>query len=635
MTKGMSKPASLFVGLVTILGSVILGAGVLHWQSDQPARFLTYLAVALVVSGVKVPLPGITGTMSVNFLFILIGILDLSLPETLAIGCSAAAAQSVFRTKSPPTLVKTAFNVSGMAVAVFASYSVYHSAFLEAARVSPILVLGVSACVLFVSNTVPVAFVISLSEGRSVGRVWKDSYFWSFPYYLVGAAMAGLLSATNRHVGWQTSLLVLPVIYLTNRSYRIYLDRLEAEKSHAKEMAARTLELQREVNERVRTEETLRESEERYRTLFESSPHPMWVSDHESLAFLAVNDAAIRHYGYTRDEFLAMTLWDISHAGEMPHPAGGAMGIPRGPRDAGAWVHRKKSGALCDVEIRSHRIVFGGREARLVLADDVTERRRAEELRIEKDAAEAANRAKSEFLANMSHELRTPLNAVIGYSELLREDAEEEGPERIIPDLVRIESAGKHLLGLINDILDVSKIEAGKVVLCLEDFDVAAMIGEVVSTTTPLARANRNALDVVCPDDAGTMHADLTKTRQILLNLVSNAAKFTEDGRVRLEVTRHAIEGQPWIEFVVTDTGIGMSPEQIERIGQPFTQADASTTRRYGGTGLGLVISRQFCRMMGGEITIESRLGKGAKFTVWLPAVVRESAGAVSAPAVG
>src|SRR5262245_32392812 len=462
MSEGMSPLARLFVGLVSVLASAILVGGIVHWRSDHPTRFLTYLAILLMVSGLKVPLPGITGTMSVNFLFILIVVLDLSLPETLAIGCSAAAVQSVWRTKSRPAVVRTVFNVSSMAAAIAASYSVYHSAFLQGAGVSPILVLGLAACALFVSNTIPVAIVIALSEGRSAPTLWRESYFWSFPYYLVGAAVAGLLSAANRNVGWQTSLLVLPIIYFTNRSYRIYLDRLEAEQNHAKEMAARTLELQREVNERVRTEQTLRESEERYRTLFESSPHPMWVSDHETLAFLAVNDAAIRHYGYSREEFLGMTLWDISHAGEMPHPAGGSIGIPRGPRDAGVWVHRKKGGALCDVEIRSHRFAFGGREARLVLAGDVTESRRAEELRIEKDAAEAANRAKSEFLANMSHELRTPLNAVIGYSELLREDAEEEGPKRIIPDLERIETAGKHLLRLINDILDVSRIEAGQ-----------------------------------------------------------------------------------------------------------------------------------------------------------------------------
>jgi PAS domain S-box-containing protein len=620
MSKGMSGPARLFVGLVTVLGGAILAVGLLHWRSDHPARFLTYLAIALLVSGLKVPLPGIKGTMSVNFLLILLGVLDLSLPETLAIGCAAAAVQSVWKTKSPPTVVRTTFNVTGMAVAILASYSLYHASFFEASGVSPVLVLGLVACVLFVSNTVPVAIVIALSEGRSAWALWRESYFWSFPYYVVGAAVAGLLSASNHLVGWQTSILVLPIVYFTNRSYRIYLDRLEAEKSHAQE-------LQREVHERVKTEQTLRESEERYRTLFESSPHPMWVSDHETLAFLAVNDAAIRHYGYTRDEFLTMTLWDVSHAGEMPHPAGGSMGIPRGPRDAGCWIHRKKDGTLCDVEIRSHRIVFGGREARLVLADDVTERRRAEELRIEKDAAEASNRAKSEFLAHMSHELRTPLNAVIGYSELLREDAEDEGPDRIIPDLLRIESAGKHLLGLINDLLDVSKIEAGKAVLCLEDFDVDAMIAEVAGTASPLARANRNVLEVVCPPDAGTMHADLMKTRQILLNLAGNAAKFTHGGEVRLEVSRHAIEGRDWIRFVVADTGIGMSAEQIEKIGQPFTQADASTTRKYGGTGLGLVISRQFCRMMGGEIAIESRLGEGATFTVWLPATVVDPAG--------
>ena len=234
--------------------------------------------------------------------------------------------------------------------------------------------------------------------------------------------------------------------------------------------------------------------------------------------------------------------------------------------------------------------------------------------------AEAASKAKSLFLANMSHELRTPLNAIIGYSEMLREDAEEMGDARVIADLDKITGAGKHLLGLINDVLDLSKIEAGRMDLYLETFDVAAMVQDVAATTRALVEKQGNALDVRCPPTIGPMHADVTKVRQVLLNLVSNAAKFTERGTVTLEAAREEDDAGEWMIFRVRDTGIGMTPEQQRILFQVFTQADAATTRRHGGTGLGLALSRRFCRLMDGDIVLESEAGRGSTFTVRLPA---------------
>jgi signal transduction histidine kinase/DNA-binding response OmpR family regulator len=245
---------------------------------------------------------------------------------------------------------------------------------------------------------------------------------------------------------------------------------------------------------------------------------------------------------------------------------------------------------------------------------DLRERQR--ELEELTDEAQSANRAKSQFLANMSHELRTPMNAIIGYSEMLTDDAEDSGLDQFVPDLKKIRTAGKQLLALINDILDLSKIEAGKVELYYEQFDLRDMINDVANISEPLAAKNSNKLIINIPD--GGMYSDLTRVRQILFNLLSNACKFTESGTVELTVTSDAaMEG--FTTFQVKDSGIGMTPEQISKVFEAFAQADSSTTRRYGGTGLGLAITKKFCEMMGGTISVESEPGKGTRFTVRLP----------------
>lgn len=263
------------------------------------------------------------------------------------------------------------------------------------------------------------------------------------------------------------------------------------------------------------------------------------------------------------------------------------------------------------------------KSANKLLRFEIAERKRAEvALQEALHKAEAASRAKSTFLANMSHELRTPLNAIIGYSEMLEELASDEGLEDLLPDIQKIRSAGKHLLTLINDILDLSKIEAGKMELYLESFDLADLVGDVIATLHPLAHKNSNKLEVSCCSELGVVFTDLTKVRQILFNLLSNALKFTENGTVRLSATREMGSNSDWVYLCVADTGIGMSVEQQQCLFEVFNQGDASTTRKYGGTGLGLAISRRFCQMMGGDITVESELGVGSTFTVHLKAKI-------------
>ncbi len=236
---------------------------------------------------------------------------------------------------------------------------------------------------------------------------------------------------------------------------------------------------------------------------------------------------------------------------------------------------------------------------------------------------EVASQHKSQFLANMSHELRTPLNAIIGVTEMLLEDARDFKRAEEVEPLDRVLRAARHLLALINDILDLSKIEAGRMELHLESFPLAPLIEDVVKTIESLASKNGNRIAVECPPEIGKIHADQIRFRQALLNLVSNANKFTEQGTVTIETRQQRIDDREWITVEVTDTGIGMNAEQMGRLFQEFSQADSSTTRKYGGTGLGLAISRHFCRMMGGDITVDSEPGKGSTFTIRLPRIVQ------------
>jgi len=275
-------------------------------------------------------------------------------------------------------------------------------------------------------------------------------------------------------------------------------------------------------------------------------------------------------------------------------------------------IQRRSDGRW--IQVNERKTANGGVVA---IYADITELKHHEaELAEARDAADAANQTKSTFLANMSHELRTPLNAIIGYSEILQEDAADKGDKAAIDDLQQIEGAGRHLLGLINNILDLSKIEAGKMDVFIEPIDIQAMVTEVLSIVRPLADKSENVVEVVCPADIGSFRSDQTKVKQCLLNLMSNANKFTDKGTLTLAV---AHEGGSQVCFRVSDTGVGMTQEQLGRLFEAFSQADASTTKRFGGTGLGLAITKRFCTMLGGDVTVESTPGKGTTFIIRLP----------------
>jgi PAS domain S-box-containing protein len=383
-----------------------------------------------------------------------------------------------------------------------------------------------------------------------------------------------------------------------------------------------------DITERQRQQEALHQSEQKYRTIIESIKEAYYEVD---LAgnFIFANNALCEIMGYTHEELIGTNNRDYmdqetaqtvyQHTNQVYRTGRSARNIE--------WVFITKSGErrYAEMSISLMTDSKGQPTGFRGLARDITERKMAEsELQAAKEAAESANRAKSAFLANMSHELRTPLNAIIGYSEMLIEDADEMGYSSIVPDVKKIQAAGSHLLDLINNILDLSKIEAGKMDLFYEAFDIPDMVEGVLATVKPLIAKNNNTLEVEYAPDANRMVADLVKVRQTLLNLLSNAAKFTENGTVQLKIMRGRFDNTDWITFRVTDTGIGMSPEQIEHLFREFTQADNSTTRKYGGTGLGLAISRRFCQMMNGDILVESEVGKGTTFIVHLPADVPE-----------
>ncbi len=405
----------------------------------------------------------------------------------------------------------------------------------------------------------------------------------------------------------------------------------------------------RDITERRRAEHRLRDSELRLRTILDNMMDGVISVDAEG-RIETFNPMAEQLTGYRAEEIIGTDVGQLA-PGLRNEKQGGfvrcylSSGRPDLLGQRSELTIRRKDGSTFPAEVSLSEMRLGGKQSFIATLRDVTEKKRIEaelqrhhehleervrertaELVVARAQAEQANRAKSAFLANMSHELRTPLNAIIGYSELLEDEARERGLEEMGNDLARIHQAGDHLLKLINSVLDLSKIEAGKQVMNLERFCVAGLVQECLSTVRPLLEQNHTELEYHCAGDIGEMRADSLRVRQSLLNLLSNAAKFTRDGRVTLEVFRQwhgpAGEEKPFLVFAVSDTGIGISEEQIGQLFQSFSQADNTISAQFGGTGLGLAISRSLCRLMGGDITVSSRLGEGSRFEMRLPEVV-------------
>jgi PAS domain S-box-containing protein len=361
--------------------------------------------------------------------------------------------------------------------------------------------------------------------------------------------------------------------------------------------------------------------------LIDSIPNPMFVKDVDAV-FTACNKAYQKAFGVRWREFVGKTVLDLDYLPEDFRKAAQQKDldlIREGGLSQEEITLRYADGETHDVMYLRTTVDMGtGESAGLIgLLIDISDLKALQNDLVDaRETAEQANQAKSAFLANMSHELRTPMNAILGYSEMLAEEAEDLELEDFIPDLKKINQAGTHLLALINDVLDLSKIESGRMEAYAEDIDIAAMLDSVVSTAQPLVAKNDNRLELDFGDNLGAAHQDLTKVRQSLFNLLSNAAKFTNEGAITIEARRTSEEGVDWLSFAVRDTGVGIAEDKLENVFEEFTQADGSTTRNYGGTGLGLAISRRFCRLLGGDLTLESEVGVGSVFTIRIPAIL-------------
>lgn len=427
--------------------------------------------------------------------------------------------------------------------------------------------------------------------------------------------------------------------YKNKQRLSIELEQRVVERT--KELNYLNEQLKIELTERKQIEEYLRESEERYRFLFENNPASMLIYDHNTLQFLAINESFQKQYGYTSEELLSMSIDEIYPEDEKK-PIMDLIQTLHGHAYAGEWHHIKKNGEIISIIANSHDLEYKGKKARIAVVTDITERKKAEEeirelnqtleyrvakrtaeLAVAKEHAESADRLKSAFLATMSHELRTPLNSIIGFTGILLQELPGKLNEEQKKQLGMIRKSGRHLLSLINDILDLSKIEAGQLILSNEMFSISEVIQNVADLCKPLADSKELELTYTIEEDMSLVESDKFRIQQIILNLVNNAIKFTDRGKVHID-TRQT---ESYTCVSVIDTGIGIKPEELGSLFKPFIQVDNNITRKHEGTGLGLSICEKLITLAGGTIEVVSEFEKGSSFTIKLPVINKKVPG--------
>jgi signal transduction histidine kinase len=473
----MRLAAKIYIATVLLLGAA--GIASASWHFASPLKFLCVLCAALIASGLKVRLPGIFGTLSVNYFFILLGITDMTSGEALAIGCGSAVVQCVWQAKKRIRLVQASFSTMNVAIAVTVSSAFYHWPLVQKLNYGTLLSMLVCSLLYFGMNTAGVAIVIALTERKPLVLTWRECYFWSFPFYLVAASLVWIVRGVDVHTQWLNFLLLSPVIYVIFYSYRMYMDNLEA----------------------------------------------------------------------------------------------------------------------------------GRREIELANA---LQKRTIEAL----EAAREASTLKSRFLASISHELRTPLNGMVGFAELLYDGILGPVNETQREALDDILSCSKHLRLLISHVLDLAKIEAGRMTFTYEPVSLVSLVREVVDTLQTIAKEKQIAIDVQSDERINSVLADAGRLNQILYNYLSNALKFTPTGgRVKVAVWA---ENSETFRIDVEDNGVGISPEDLPSLFSEFSQV-GDTLKAKTGTGLGLAISRSIAEAQGGRVGVKSELGKGSTFFFVLP----------------
>ena len=619
----MSFTARAYIGCVLAVGAAALAQALFLWNPQDLPRFFCYLALAAPAAGLKVRLPGITGTMSVLFLFVLAGIVELSLAETVAIGAICVVVQSYWRAKVRPRAVQVAFSVANVSFAVSAAYYVYRWQWLPVAHLEGPFRLAAAATVYFLTNTFPVAAVIALTEGKPLRKMWSRCYFWTFPYYLVGAALVGAFGFANRLLNWQAWVLILPVVYVIYRSYGLYLDQLETERKHAEEVASLHAQAMNALASAITANAKLE-------AVIQASPLAIIALDREG-RITSWNAMAERMFGWSAEEICGQLL---PFTGENPSGsleailAGGLNGQPISGLEL---TERRKDGSRFEAGIWTAPLRAPGEQIAgvLVTVADVSDHKRLEEQLRLSQKMEAVGR----LAGGIAHDFNNLLTVINGYGTMLVESIKYDPYARSQAE--EILNAGNRAAGLVSRLLTFSRhqvvkpkpVEINRLVLDVERM-LRRLIGEHIQLNTALA------------GDAGWTLADPNQMEAVLINLATNARDAMPDGGTLSIATArvNVLPGQPcpaldlpagdYIRLLVADTGLGMDTRTQQHLFEPFF-----TTKEKGkGTGLGLSSVYASVAQCHGHILVASELGQGTAFSIYLPAC--EQPGGPETPAV-